>query len=388
MAYLETLMSMFGQDAPQVAPDGRPMNQPIVQYLEQAGVWPQQRTPEQDTSRRVSRGLQAFSEALLNPKVDFLPALAGGLSSGAGAYLNTGDENEADRRKIAMQQLEASLGISGKVEADEAADARTQSLFEKNALLADKNALQAELNQFRNAYWSGQLKNNADKNVITDEYNDARVVQGDKKIEQGDRKIDIDERQGDRKLDQGDRGLDQKDAAQAWDQIVDRDKIEISREGNRIARDRLTATTQQARDDAAAVMKRFETDQTGKADRNDAKLRVDVEKLKLDKAKSLGLDDPMFKLTDPAGYDAALRELETYNAGIMSQIGFGGPQDTRAPMPKAQPQPKAETAPASVAPTEIGGSKVVKSVKKGADEYFVTEDGKVHKRKAAAPANQ
>lgn len=372
--FLDTFARMFGQDAPQVSPDGRALNPGVMQYLAQQNLLPQQRSPEQDSGRRVSRGLQAFSEALLNPKVDFLPALAGGLSAGAGAYLDTGDQNFDDRNKTGSAQLAAALGITKGIEDDQAkADALT---LRESTLAQRERAADDKLAYLKDKFGWDQSQDIWERGYKTD-------------------KLNTDIKKADRIGDQNDRRLDQNDTRQKQSYEVNRDRIDISREGNRIQRDRLNATIKKAEADATAIQKRFDLGEQGKADRADANLRVDVEKLKNEHAKTLGLDDPMFKVVDPAGYDAALKDMETYSATIMQKIGWGGQQATRSeatPQPIApieQPKAAPAPAPAATAPTDIGGSKVVKSVNKGGVMYFLTEDGKVHKAKApAATANQ
>lgn len=79
----------------------------------------------------------------------------------------------------------------------------------------------------------------------------------------------------------------------------------------------------------------------GKTDRDDTKTRIDVEKLIIEHAKALNLDDPKFKEDYPEDHAEALRVQNAYATRMLKEFGFDaqGKRKAAAPGGKAQGGP-------------------------------------------------
>ncbi len=194
MSTLDILKSLLGAGQGYTTPEGEGAS-PVIQMLEKSGIVPPAPDKGAEMRKAISRGLLGLSQGLTSSKDDFLPALAQGLTQGAGGFLDARDASEKTSRDRAQDLMKEMFGIA---KAEDLSNYRAGSL-EQRTTAAEARAAQADARlELMERLGLGRLAQG-----------DTRLSQGDTRLAQGDRRLDITERQGDERLGQGDRRLDE-----------------------------------------------------------------------------------------------------------------------------------------------------------------------------------
>lgn len=286
---------------------------PIMELLQQSGLMPPPIDKKAEMRKAISRGLAGLSSGLASSKGDFLEALATGVSQGAGEFVGAREQTDKTTQDRARDLMKDIFGFA---KAEDLSENRANSLEARIAAQNDRLDLQERLGL-------------------------ARLAQGDTRLEQGDRRLDISEEQGGRRLEQGDTRLEQGqnriDETKRHNQTVEK-----------ISQDRLaeTSTNNEERlkiqkDRAALDTQKLEAELAGKeltAENIETTILSRLEKMKADKAKELGLSDPLNKIIDPAGWDAKVQEYQTYKAELDQRIKSIGSKRNKGASSATQPE--------------------------------------------------
>lgn len=270
MALMDVLNNIFGggqQAQPAAATGAVPgqgsLSPDVMAMLQQFGFEPPD--PEADRRRAIASSLAKAGQALATTPKDFGESLAGAVGTGAVEYTGQRQEQEETRRKNAMTMLNQMFGLE-------------------------------------------KLEQNLETR---------RSIEG-LRDEDRDRRLSMLERQGDERLRQGDDRIiimgQNADTSAKRATDADRHNRELESQG----RERIA---NQARRDAAYIKKtESEGDAGGKSDNAFFLNQQRVEMAKVNKAKSLGLDDPTFNITDPDGWRAAKDEFDAYSTALDAEL--------------------------------------------------------------------
>lgn len=381
MAVLDILKKMFADGGESVAPDGRPMVSPLEQFLAKSGL-----SPPIDDKRAnrdaIAKGLLEFSKNISSSTQDFLPALAGAIPAGAEGFIGAKDDTENLKRKRTQDIMEKMFGIA---KSEDSNDTRQQIADLRNETTLSRLEETIRHNQQTEALGGKKVDLSELLGLLRVGQGDRKLDQGDTVLKQGDRRLDITETQGDRRLDQGERGLDQKDTSIAE---TGRHNLETEADADaRIAQagERLKQQAANAALDAKKLNNEI-ADQALKS----RKTAVEIDKITDDiktnrlkqKATELRLDDPLFKITDPEGFNQAKTEFDAYS----TELEKGLNQGKQAPSASSTLTPETGAAAPQVthpkeAPARVTSRADFDALPPGS--YFINpKDGKLMRKKA------